>query len=214
MSEYATQGRMAAALLDCCPTFEGGNRFDVTRIQIHDDAKDFPAGRCVRAWDMASSSKERSGDDPDYTVGCLGLARKLPSGAWELWVRDMAVCREEAPARDRLILRVTDEDGPGVPVVVEGFGAYKDAYAVLRAALQGKRIVRKATPPGDKEVKAAPLEAIFEAGNVHLMRGRWNQMFIDQFAEFPDGRHDDAVDATALCFYEFSKARSGILVPS
>ena len=212
-AEYSRLGRLASAVLDCQPTFEGGNRFDVTRIQIHDDPEDFPAGRYIRCWDLASSAKQRSSDDPDYTVGCLGMARKQ-GGVWEMWIKDMAVCREEAPARDRLILATTEKDGSAVQVVVEGFGAYKDAYATLKKTLSGRRVVRKSTPPGDKEVKAAPLEAVFEAGNIHLMRGRFNQQFKDQFAEFPDGNHDDMVDATALCFHEFSKARSGIGVPS
>ena len=207
--QYASQGHLAAANLDCNPVVEGGNRFAVDQIVIHDNDDDFPPGRYVRAWDLASSAKQRSGDDPDWTVGALGIAKRMPTGD-EFWIKDVTMCREEAPKRDALIMATTERDGPSVTVGVEGFGAYKDAYTTLANTLRGKRTVRKLNPPGDKEVKASVIEAPMEAGRVHILRAAWNDMFIRHFAEFPDGSHDDIVDSIALIWHMTAKPQSGI----
>jgi hypothetical protein len=51
--------------------------------------------------------------------------------------------------------------------------------------------VRPSHLPGDKAAKLAPLEPIFDAGNIHLLKAPWNDVLIRQFNEFPDGAHDD-----------------------
>jgi predicted phage terminase large subunit-like protein len=51
-------------------------------------------------------------------------------------------------------------------------------------------------PEGGKEVRAAAIEPQIEAGNVYLPEGaEWLGEFIDEFASFPKGKHDDQVDA-------------------
>ena len=213
VNEYSEHGRLAAAILDMEPVLEGGNRFNMDGVRIHDSVGDFPATRYVRAWDLASSAKERGGDDPDFTSGVLAAVTK-EGGMPHLWIKHVARCREEAPKRDALIRRITDEDGSTVQVLVENFGAYKDAWAILKKALTGTRIVRGVRMSGDKEVKAAPMEPVFDAGNVHILNAPWNDEWRKQFAAFPDGAHDDDVDATAIAFDHFTRARSGIAVPS
>ena len=220
--QYATLGKHASGLLDCAPVMEGGNRFNVDNIKIHDSLADFPQVRYVRAWDLASSSKERDKDDPDETVGLLGAVTTeivdIGGGAkvkqQSLWIKDCVACHSEAPARNALILATAQKDAAsGVPQYIEAFGAYKDAYTTLRDLLRGICVVRQSRLPGDKSAKASPLEPIFEAGNVHLMRGAWNSKFIDQFRAFPDGAHDDYCDPCAIIFDAF-KVRSGVLDPN
>lgn len=219
---YATQQRWASALLDCNPVLDGGNRFVVDGIKIHDSLADFPQGRYVRAWDLASSSKERDSDDPDETVGLLGLIttdfQDIGGGVkvkrQSLWIKDCVACHSEAPARNALILATARKDAAsGIPQYIEAFGAYKDAYTTLRDLLRGLCVVRQSRLPGDKSAKLSPLEPIFEAGNVHIMRGDWNHKFIDQFRAFPDGPHDDYCDPCAIIFDAF-KARSCVLDPN
>lgn len=200
------------------PTVSGGNVFRVAGVR-EVPAADFPAVRYVRAWDLASSVKQRTGDDPDWTVGVLGAVTyeqdpatgaRLP----HLWVRDVVMIRAEAPARNARIKATADQDGPGVSVVVEAFGAYKDAAAELRAALAGQRIVREIRPPGDKAAKAAPLEPMFDAGNVHVPAGApWLRQWLQHFEEFPAGAHDDAVDATALVWHDQAAPRASLAMP-
>ena len=199
-AQYALQGSLASANLDCEPTTEGGNRFNVSGIQIHNSAADFPDGRYVRAIDLASTAKERGKNDPDYTVAMLGLGRVV-DGVPEVWIKDAHYTQADAPRRDAMLDGINATDGSGVPWEMEAFGAYKDTYNTFKAKMSGKRIIRPSRLPGDKNVKAAPLEPIFEAGNVHILRGNWNDLFIKQFTEFPDGSHDDFVDTTAIIYH-------------
>lgn len=208
--QYAVLGRQASALLDCNPTLEGGNRFRVDAIKVHDNPADFPQTRYVRAWDLASSSKQRDGDDPDWTVGALVTVTQA-NGVKSVWVKDVSSIRAEAPRRDELIRNTARADGPGVMQLVEAFGGYKDAHALLQQALRGISVVRPSQLPGDKSAKLSPLEPVFDAGNIHIMRGQWNAEFIRQFAEFPDGAHDDFCDPLAIAFAELTKAASGFL---
>lgn len=208
--QYATLGKLAAGLLDCDPVLEGGNRFDVSRVKFHDSLSDFPVTRYVRAWDLASSAKERDKDDPDSTVGELITVTK-ENGVPHLWVKDVVSCQAEAPRRDALIQATARADGPPVPQHVEAFGGYKDAYTTLKSILSGISVVRPSRLPGDKSAKLAPLEPLFDAGNVHLLRAPWNTPFLRQFSEFPDGTHDDFCDPVAIAYHELTAVRSGFL---
>lgn len=218
-NQRAVLGRQAAALLDCDPVIEGGERFDVNRVQIHTDLNNWPKTREMRAWDLASSAKERDKDDPDWTWGIRGTVtkEKLQGGIvrHELWIRSMVCCQAEAPERDRIIRQTVAEDGIAVHQAVEAFGAYKDTYTLMKAMFRGAAFVEKCNLPGDKSAKAAPLEAIFDAGLVHVYLpgcaaclDRWRE----DFSTFPNGRHDDAVDATAILFAVSTKVGSMILV--
>jgi len=197
-TQRATLGAYSAAgLLDCEPTVRGGNLFEVESVQWHDDAKDFPDCRYGRFWDLASSTKERAKDDPDYTAGVLLGVVKQEGGAYEVWVKDVVAMQAEAPARDRRIRATADTDGSTVAVYVESVAGYKDAYTGLAHVLRGQRRVEKVIVHGDKVVRASPLEPVFESGNVHCLRGNWNALFMGQFSDFPSGKHDDVVDAVS-----------------
>ena len=220
-SQYATLGSLAAGLLDCEPNFEGGNRFAVDRIVIHKTTDGWPSGRSARAWDLASSAKERDKDDPDWTVGVRGFVQTRVDRVdgdvirrQSMWVDDLVCVRAEAPERDVLIRKTALQDGGGVRQVVEAFGAYKDAYTTLKALLRGTSIVMKSHLPGDKSVKAAPLEPVIEAGELHLLRAQWNDFLIDHLTSFPDGPHDDAVDALAVLYHACAGGSgAGMVIP-
>ena len=56
-----------------------------------------------------------------------------------------------------------------------------------------------------KTVRADPLSAYAERGHFKLVKGHWNNVFIDEFEIFPFGPHDDIVDATAGAFNQLPK---------
>lgn len=208
-AQRATLQKQAAALLDCNPIVEGGERFNVDKVVVHTSLDGWPKLREVRGWDLASSAKQRDKDNPDRTWGIRGAVRDVHLGSGvhkkELWIRSMVCCREEAPTRDAIIRSTAQQDGAAVPQYVEAFAAYKDAYTQLRAALRG-HIVRASRLPGDKSAKCAPLESVFEAGDVHVYLDGCKQFFDlwrSEFAAFPAGEHDDSCDATAVMFHAF-----------
>ena len=229
--QYAAQGSFAPALLDCEPVMEGGNLFDTAQIVFHDDPTDFPNAirepdgswsfpGYRRGWDLASSEKQRAKDDPDYTVGVLGYVKEHRTNvrnaelrAYEIWIADVVSNRKEAPDRDRMILQTVVRDGRRTSHHIERFGAYKDAYTTLKKLLFGVVVVSGSTLPGDKVAKAAVLEGPFLAGRIHVLRAPWTDFWLKHFNEFPDGKHDDAVDATVVMFDGWVKQRGGIAAP-
>lgn len=53
---------------------------------------------------------------------------------------------------------------------------------------------------GDKETRADPWSSALEGDNVVLLKGPWNQAFIDEHVAFPKGRNDDQVDAASSAY--------------
>lgn len=207
-AQRAALGKQAAALLDCNPVVEGGNRFDVSRVVVHETMDGWPVGRETRGWDLASSSRERNSDDPDRTWGVRGLVRTVNLGRGavqrEVWIRSMVACREEAPKRDALIKSTAMADGAGVAQYVEAFGGYKDAFTTLKAVLSGVCVVRASRLPGDKSAKLSGMEPSFDAGLIHVYGPGcrpWLDTWMTEYSGFPEGSHDDGPDATAVMFH-------------
>lgn len=190
------------ALMQLDPRQKFGLLLKTDKIVVHDSISEFPQDlRAARFWDLASTVKDRLSPNPHWTAGVKGglqmVAKADADGVRvpHLWVIDVKRCREEAPERDRLICKTARDDGPTIAVGVESVAGYKDTYAHVRETLRGLSIVSPVVPAGDKLVRASPLEPIFEAGNVHLLRGDWNDAFIGELADFPNGEYDDQVDA-------------------
>ena len=55
---------------------------------------------------------------------------------------------------------------------------------------------------GSKEARAEPVAAQWQAGNVQIVAGEWNDMYFNQLEMFPEGEHDDMVDASSDAFTE------------
>lgn len=53
---------------------------------------------------------------------------------------------------------------------------------------------------GDKETRAMPFSTAAEAGKVRLVRGGWNEEYLDEMAAFPKGTFKDQVDASSDSF--------------
>ena len=58
---------------------------------------------------------------------------------------------------------------------------------------------------GSKELRASPLSSCAERGNMRLVKAHWNMAFLDEFSLFPNGDHDDIVDATSGAFHKLTE---------
>ena len=189
----------AAAMFQQEPTPRTGRMLRTDRVDYYDVA---PEGlRRVRFWDLASTEKERTKNDPDFTVGVLLGARRDDRDAWHVYIDDVERGQWEAPERDRRIVATAEADGPGVRVGIESVAGYKDTYTRMKALLAGKAVVEEITVSRDKVVRAEPLEPVFEAGHVHLRRAHWNGEYLRVMGGFPGGKHDDDADATSGGFH-------------
>jgi predicted phage terminase large subunit-like protein len=208
-SQKSTLGAYGtASLLQNDPVIRGGDLLKTDLIKIQHDLNDFPATLYTRVWDYAHTEKQRMKDDPDFTSGTL-LTYAQINGQWHLWVKDVSRFQLAAPERDAKILRTVERDGEYVRIAAENTLDAKDAVAQMRNLLHGRRTVLDATGKGDKVVRATPLEAIFEAGNVHLLQGAWNQEWIKEIGQFPKGKHDDQVDNLSAGYLLYAKKSGG-----
>jgi len=148
--------------------------------------------RRVRYWDKAGTDA-----DGDYTAGAL-IAM---DGDGLYYVADVVRGQWSALERERIIRQTAELDGHDVPIWVEqepGSGGKESAEATIRA-LAGWS-VRAERVTGDKLTRAQPFAAQCEARNVKLVRADWNAAFLDELTMFPNGRHDDQVDASSGAF--------------
>ncbi len=159
--------------------------------------------RRVRYWDLASTETPQGAaarrlGDPDWTAG-LRLAR---SSDGRYFVEDVARFREGPKAAETRMLDVTERDGRTIPVRMEqeGGASGKRLVALYRRTLFDGYDFRGVTSSASKELRAAPIAPRAESGEVLLVRGDWNEAFLDEIAEFPDGLHDDQVDALSGAF--------------
>ncbi len=148
----------------------------------------------IRYWDKAGADDGKG----DYTVGVL-MARDdygrfyiedVVRGQWTAEPRNRVIKQTAELDRQRGHVTIHVEQPPGLAKestdavirMLAGFPAYAD-------------VVR-----GDKVGRAEPFSAQCEAGNVFLIRGTWNQKYIDELTVFPRGANDDQVDASAGAF--------------
>ena len=52
----------------------------------------------------------------------------------------------------------------------------------------------------DKITRASPVSAQAEAGNIKILKAKWNEDFFRELENFPDGTHDDQVDSLSGAF--------------
>jgi predicted phage terminase large subunit-like protein len=159
-----------------------------------------PAGyRWVRWWDRAATDADpKKHNDPDWTVGVklgIGPDKRMCIGnvvrvrATPQIVKATIKATAELDGRS---VRVTGGLDPGAAGVFE-----HDEYT---KALLGWN-VRFYPETGDKIVRAGPISAQCEAGNVSIVRGLWNEPFLRCLENFPNKKeHDDDVDALSGAF--------------
>ena len=166
----------------------------------------------VRYWDKAGTEdKRKRKSGPAYTAG-VKIGR-LENG--QFVILDVVRGRWKASKRERIIKQTAAMDGVDVAVWIEqepGSGGKESAEnTILNLAGYSVRAER---PTGDKAVRADPLSVQVEAGNVFLLRGEWNQDFIDELKTFPVGKFKDQVDAASGAFNKLAVPQIlGVLLP-
>jgi len=166
-----------------------------------------PAGwiSVCRYWDRAATKPSESNPDPDWTRG-LKLY-KYPNGTFI--VADVRSCRDTPGKVEDLVKTTATHDGKTVTVWGEqdpGSAGVADAQR-FRTLLQGFD-VKIAKPTSNKVVRAKPVSAQCEARNIKVFRAPWNEEFFSELENFPDGSHDDIVDALSGAFNELSQGSS------
>lgn len=169
----------------------GGTIFNRAWFEIIDSIPEptNPRWQWIRYWDKAGTGLKQEDKKRAYTAGTLMGKLTGLDGKPKLWVI-ASVVRGQWGAQDReAVIRQTAETD-GVKVVVwqeqePGSGGKESAEATVRN-LAGFRIHTDRVT-GDKFERAGPLSAQAEARNVKLLRGSWNEVFLQEVHAFgPD----------------------------
>jgi len=146
----------------------------------------------VRSWDFGGTV------DGDPSAGVL-IARD-----WMVehtTIEDVVRVQKRPGEVEEVVLATAALDGPHVTILIQrdpgqaGIAQYDRYVRLLTAA--GHR-VEEYLPTGDKHLRiAATVAPVAQAGEMSLVRASWNAAFLDEAAAFPNGTHDDILDATA-----------------
>ena len=157
--------------------------------------------RWVRCWDLAATEKNR-GWRPAYTAGVLIGKRK--NGRYviaDVINRQMSAsdvrktikltAQADRAAYKRVRIRLPKDPGQAGKEQAESYVKYLAGFDVKTVA-----------ETGSKEARAEPMAAQWQAGNFDLVYGPWNEEYLLQLENFPDGKFKDMVDASANGFAE------------
>lgn len=198
MGAYAVAGQFQQR-----PAPASGGEFEVELIQVVDA---IPANvvRWCRGWDLGAT--EGGGD---YTASAkLGM---LSDG--RVIIADVGRKQYGTAKRDMLIKATADADGRGrvkQSLPQDPGQAGKGQIAALTAMLAGHN-VHGSPETGDKVVRARPLASQVNQGNVLMLRAPWNTEFTDELKLFPNGLHDDQVDAASRAYTQLIAQGAGFM---
>lgn len=153
--------------------------------------------RFVRYWDRAATRKTET-NDPDFTVG-LKMARD-DSGL--LYVVDVVRLQESPLGVQTAIKNTASQDGQLCRIGIEqdpGQAGVSEVDLLIRMLMGYTAEPFKVTK--DKITRASPVSAQAEAGNIKVLRAPWNEDFFRELENFPEGSHDDIVDALSGAFF-------------
>jgi predicted phage terminase large subunit-like protein len=142
---------------------------------------------CLRYWDLAATE-----DGGDWTVGL-----KIGVRAGVFYIIDVQRDRLSSKDSEALVKQTAQIDGGEVPIEMEqepGSSGKRVIDHFARIVLPGYAF-EGVPSTGDKTVRAMAVMAAAERGDVKIVRGGWNSAFLDELAMFPNGKHDDQVDA-------------------
>lgn len=189
-AQFESSPRTWASLYQQLPSPSDGNVFLPDKISI---IEGLPAGaQMVRAWDFGATA-----GDGDPTAG-IKMA-KLPDGRFAI----ADVTRGQWGPHDVLTtLKATaDRDGRGVRIHLpqDPGQAGKAQISHMGLQLPGYTVIAN-RPTGDKVTRAEPFASQVNLGNVVMVRAPWNDALVAEMRMFPNGRHDDQIDAAADAF--------------
>ena len=155
----------------------------------------------VRCWDLAATEQSENGD-PAYTAGVLIGKRK--NGRYviaDVINRQMSAsdvrktikltAQTDRATYKRVRIRLPKDPGQAGKEQAESYIKFLSGFDVTAVA-----------ETGSKEARAEPMAAQWQAGNFDIVAGPWNEEYLLQLENFPEGKFKDMVDASANGFTE------------
>jgi predicted phage terminase large subunit-like protein len=182
-----------------------GLYFKKTDAKVIDSVPD-DVVKWVRYWDLAATEVGPQNPDPDWTAG-VKMGRRANG---KFVIADVQRDRLRSQKVRELIENTASHDGYecliGIPQ--DPGQAGKEQAESYVSELAGY-IITAERVTGDKLSRADPFAAQWQAGNVEVVRGDWNDAFFSELEQFPTKTvHDDQVDAAADAFSKLTRSAS------
>ena len=173
------------------------------RSQLGDILNNVPIDviQWVRCWDLAATEKD-DGGDPAYTAGVL--MGKRANGRYvvadvvnkQMSASDVRQTIKHTAQMDmarykRVRVRLPQDPGQAGKEQAQSYIKFLAGFDVTTVA-----------ESGSKEARAEPMAAQWQVGNFDIVYGDWNEEYLLQLENFPDGKFKDMVDASANAFAE------------
>ena len=162
------------------------------------DASELPLNAPVlRAWDLAASKPSVKNRDPDYTAGTKWMI-DIPGK--RLIVVDQVAIREDPGTTEKFIRATAINDGYLCEqwFEIEGGATGKSYQAHLEKNILPDFSCQGERPSANKEIRAKPLSAACERGDVWIVNGEYVTPMLDEWCTFPDSDHKDRTDSASL----------------
>jgi phage terminase large subunit-like protein len=175
----------------------------------------------VRFWDLAATEQKMTSkgkkNDPDETMGSLvGTEKESVSKLKKFCIEDQVGGRWLWRDIKKMVVQVARDDGAGVAICFEqepGSGG-KNQVAELKEEilkeLPGHSVYSlEARKLGDRVLAANPWFGEAAEGQWFLMKGLWNEKFLEQLDLFPNPAvHDDRITSTTGARHYLAPIRS------
>jgi predicted phage terminase large subunit-like protein len=202
---------------------DAGSMFDGAWFIVLERYEPSPDMRRVRYWDLAATEPGPGNLDPDWTAGMRMAWRPMPTLAQPLHSVDAEAngvvprgsfvmehvehFRRSAARTKQAVIETAIADGPQTHVILEQEPGSSGKLVVddIARSLPGF-VVRGVRSTGDKETRATISAAAAENKLIYVVDGSWLDETIDELEAFPNGEHDDIVDALSGAHGEVSKS--------
>jgi len=169
------------------PYAEGGGQIQTSWFRYYlDDPEKMQFDEIIQSWDMTFKKTKTS----DFVVGQVwGL--KGP----KRYLLDQVRKRMDLPDTIRAVKTMTKRWPKAVAKYIEDKANGPAVIASLQAEVEGMIAVN---PAGGKEARASAVAPVIEAGDCYLpdpVRHPWVKELLGECEAFPNGLHDDQVDA-------------------
>ena len=182
-----------------------GKKFKREWFTTYFDEAPLDIEKRVRFWDKAATARGKKNSrkqGPDYTASVL-LGRRKEGAFPRYAVLDATWDQLDPGGVEALISAIAVQDGKEVAIRIEqepGGSGKSDIFNYVAKVLAGFD-AQGIPASGSKELRADAFSAQCKVGNVGLLRGWWNNGYLNFLCAFPDEAvHDDPVDASSGAF--------------
>lgn len=213
------------------PTPRGGGMIKRVDLQVMDEIPKGVKLRVIRSWDYAGTDPEKQANtsDPAFTCGVLmgATIEKDP----DIYIMHCIRFREDPGPRDLLVKSIAEMDGRRISIWIEQEpgSSGKSVIHSMRSLLFGyavnpprpdpmpttkgakeKKRKEAGVPTGNKVQRAEPFATHTTRRKVYILRGEWNQSYIEEITTFPHSAKADQMDATSQAFLRLSERKMSV----